>query len=296
MRLFYLSLFLLFSTKILSQDYYFGLFANSYLATSNLGSTNLKRVNIPISIIYSHDYCSFYLDGKIKNFFKIRGYTTGTQGEYLHTSFVSEETDVTPDGYYGIMIDEGKTETIFQVSLPTGFTYVVNKAKKYGELGKVDNNVHILSQKKEFESDKDLYLERKTYWDTVTNVNFISNPNFKKKHLICKENINEVISEKFNFHTSKPQKVPFLAVYLNFNLDTTGKFVFVGNTMTGRYPDTTIVEPIKDAEIFGDVAKLFEKLPWEKEKSVNGKLIYRRVHNCEVEITLFAYPLQKNKE
>jgi|GEM_PF-2603755 len=301
MKLIFLSIFLFFSTKILSQDYYFGLFANSYLATSNLGSTNLKRVNIPISIIYSHDYCSFFLDGKLKTFFKIRGYTTGTQGEYLHTSFVSEETDVTPDGYYGIMIDEGKTETIFQVSLPSGFTYVVNKAKKYSELGKVENNVHIINQKKEFETDKNLYLERRTYWDTVTNVNFKSNPILKTKHLICKEDINEFISEKLNYHTTSPQKIPFFTAKLRFNLDTSGKTEFAGylRTGTGRYPDTTIttiVESIRDDNILLQVEPLFETILWEKEKDINGKLVYRGVHNCDIEITLFAYPLQKNKE
>lgn len=65
---------------------------------------------------------------------------------------MSEETETTPFGYYQISIYENKDGVMFEVSLPSyagdkvypdGFTYLVEKAQKYSENGKVDGNIQI---------------------------------------------------------------------------------------------------------------------------------------------------------
>lgn len=133
-----------------AQDYAFGLFSKSYL--HYIGNTDrAERVKKNIYIIYNRGFCIFYVEGKGSFFFKIRNYTEKLDGEYIHTDFVSEETNTTPDAYYGILIDKSKDETIFQVSLPNGYTYIVNDAKVYSQNGLVKNNPYIKNYK-EFDS------------------------------------------------------------------------------------------------------------------------------------------------
>ena len=105
------------SSSIIAQNYSFGLFANSYLEPAKYGVDKMILIKKSISIIYNKDYCSFYVEGKGATFFKTRSYETTLQGDYIHTSFLSEETNVTPDGWYSIAIDENKDGIIFQVNL-----------------------------------------------------------------------------------------------------------------------------------------------------------------------------------
>lgn len=137
-----------------AQNYFLGLFANSYLETAKYSTDKMVRVKKSIYIIYNRDYCKFFVEGKDAIFFKTRGYQTRMVGGYLHTDFISEETSTTPDGRYGIMIDENKDGIIFQVNIPSypgdkvypnGFTYLVEKAEKYSENGKVNGNIQILN-------------------------------------------------------------------------------------------------------------------------------------------------------
>ncbi len=137
-----------------AQNNFLGLFANSYLETAKYGVDKMVRVKKSIYIIYNRDYCKFYVDGQASIFFRTRGYQTKLIGEYLHTEFISEETSTTSDGRYGIMIDENKDGIIFQVNIPSypgdkvypnGFTYLVEKAEKYSENGKVNGNIQVLN-------------------------------------------------------------------------------------------------------------------------------------------------------
>lgn len=81
--------------------------------------------------------------------FKTHGYKVGTQGDYIHTGFASDETEATKENWYLVIIDEGKEDNIFQVSLPNGFTYVVQDAERYSENGKV-KNAQLFADKKKF--------------------------------------------------------------------------------------------------------------------------------------------------
>lgn len=281
---------ILFSTTLFAQDPFFGLFSNSYLEQT-WGAKDLKKINKPIFIIYNRNYCTFYVEGKGNTFFKTRGYQVGTQGEYIHTDFISEETNTTPDGYYGIMIDESKKETIFQVALPNGYTYLVNKAEKYSENGKVTGNLQIANQKKIFEKDIALIAERKKYWDTVTNVNFALNPTLKQKHLICNINISDYINDKLNLHTSEAKIVPIYKVHIYFNIDTAGKVSIQGRRLTENYMSTTIIEDLRGIDIDKKVKEIFMTIPWEIEKDFYGKR--KEIYNCEVTVNVEARPAER---
>ena len=222
-----------------------------------------------ISIIYNKEYCTFWVEGKGATFFKTRGYETTLHGDYIHTSFLSEETNVTPDGWYSIVIDENKDGIIFQVILPShagdriypnGYTYLVNKAEKYSENGKVNGNIQVINQKKNYEANITWIAERKKYWDTITNVNFAQNPTLKQKHLICKTNISDYISDKLNFHTSKTKAEPFYIVHVFFNVDTSGKISIQGRKLTERYPHTSIIEDLSGIDIDKKVKDAFDRI------------------------------------
>lgn len=131
---FLLSLLQLFSNSQ-AQDYYSGLYSNNYYEPAQPGTGQLKLINKNICIVYNRGYCMFYEENRGASFFSTRNYTTSLQGKYLHTSFVSQETNTTPDGYYGIMIDEDRDGIHFQVSLPNGQTYLATKARRYNSDG-----------------------------------------------------------------------------------------------------------------------------------------------------------------
>ena len=144
--------FLFVLCPVFAQGYFFGLYANSYLETAKYGSDKNVRVKKNISIIYNKDYCKFYVEGKGSFFFKTRNYERKMQGKYLQTSFLSQETSTTPDHYYDVTIFESKDGIMFEVALtsyagdkvyPNGFTYLVEKADKYSENGKVNGNIQI---------------------------------------------------------------------------------------------------------------------------------------------------------
>lgn len=290
-------LFTFISSSLIAQNYSFGLFANSYLEPAKYGVDKMIPIQKSISIIYNKEYCSFYVEGKGVTFFKTRSYETILHGDYMHTSFLSEETNVTPDGWYSIVIDENKDGIIFQVILPShagdriypnGFTYLVKNAKKYSEDGKVIGNVQIINQKKDYETNVNLIAEQKKYWDTVTNVNFEQNPTLKQKHLICKTNISEYISDKLNFHTSKTKVEPFYIVHVFFNVDTSGKISIQGRKLTERYPNTSIIEDLSGIDIDKKVKEIFMTIPWEFEKDFRGR--QKEIYNCEVTVNLEAKP------
>ena len=292
-----LLLFIFLSTTLFAQNHFFGLFASSYLEPAKYGVNKMLLVNKSISIIYNREYCSFYVEGKGTKFFKTERYQTTIQGEYIHTSFFSEETNVTPDGWYGVMIDENKDGTIFQVNLPShqgdhiypnGYTYIVKKTEKYSEDGKVKNNVQILNQEKNF--DKNLYRigQRKKYWDTLTNVNFEQNPTLKQKHLLCKINISSYTSDKLNFHTAKSNAEIFYTVHIFFNVDTSGKIILQKGTLTENYPNTSIIEDLNGENVDKKVKEIFMTIPWEFEKDITGR--QKEIYNCEVTVNLEAKP------
>ncbi|HYE69734.1 MAG TPA: hypothetical protein VEA58_14045, partial [Anaerovoracaceae bacterium] len=105
-----------------AQDLFIGLYGASYYQHQ---SGQLKSVKKNICIVYNSGYCMFYEQDRGASFFQTRNYSRSLQGEDLHTSFVSQETDVTPDGYFGVMIDENKDGIRFQVNFRNGQTYLV---------------------------------------------------------------------------------------------------------------------------------------------------------------------------
>lgn len=135
-------LFLLFFNFSFSQQNYLGLFGSNYLQTSKSSSDKMERVNKSISIIYNSRYCSFYIEGIGVKFFPIRSFSKTIGGGGFITSFVSQETKTTPDGYYGIIIQESNKGINFQVNL-NHFTYFVDKVEKYSENGKVVGRVSL---------------------------------------------------------------------------------------------------------------------------------------------------------
>lgn len=147
---FYTIIFLSVGINAKAQDHFFGLFSDSYLQPIGT-SDKAVRIKKHIYIVYNTTFCLFFVEGKGPVFFKTRGYRVSLQGEYTHTDFVSEETNTTPDGYYGIMIDKGKNDNIFQVNLPNGFTYVVTNAKGYVQGAQINNNPYT----KQFQSFRD---------------------------------------------------------------------------------------------------------------------------------------------
>lgn len=298
MKAILLFVFAFISPSLFAQSYFFGLFSNSYLEPAKYGVDKMILVKKSICIIYNKEYCTFYVEGKGATFFKTRSYETTIQGDYIHTSFISEETNVTPDGWYGIMIDENKDGTIFQVNLPShsgdriypnGYTYLIKKAEKYSENGKVSSNIQVINQKNKFAEDISLIAERKKYWDTVTNINFERNPTLKQKHLICKVNISDYITNNLNFHTSKLKDEIFYTVHIFFNVTNSGKITLQGRTLTERYPNTSIVENLTGIDIDKRVKEIFMTLPWEFEKDFSGK--QKEIYNCEVSVDLVAKPL-----
>lgn len=271
-----------------SQNSFLGLFANSYLEQTR-GAKSLKRINKQINIIYNKNYCSFYLEGKGVNFFKIRNYTIETIGDYIHTSFVSEETNSTPNGYYVILIDEGKGETIFQIALPNGYTFIVNKASKYSETGYVNHNVQFVKHKDNFAKSIELTDKINKYWDTVNNINFIANPSLKKKRLICNININEYINEKLNFHTTESKEIPIYDVHVYFDIDTTGKVSIQSSQFAIPLTNKTLVEDLSKINIDKKVKEIFMTIPWEIDNPIYG--VNKNIYNCEVKVTVIAKPL-----
>lgn len=141
-KLFLSVITLLFVCLSYSQNSFLGLFGSSYLQNTSRGSTKMERINKPISIIYNSGYCSFYLEGNGVKFFPIRSFSRTIGGGGYITSFVSQETSTTPDGYYGIIIQENKDGINFQVNL-NQFTYYVDKVEKYSENGKVDGRISL---------------------------------------------------------------------------------------------------------------------------------------------------------
>lgn len=136
-----------------AQGYFFGLQSNSYLEISS-NSDKEVRVKKNISIVYNKEYCKFYVEGKGSFFFKTRNYERKMQGSYLQTSFLSQETNTTPDHYYDVTIFENKGGIEFQVALPNGFTYLVEKATKYSENGKVNGNIQVENLKELEQKEK----------------------------------------------------------------------------------------------------------------------------------------------
>lgn len=290
-----------FSQNIIAD--YSVLFATNYLGQS---SGLAKRIYAPISIIYNRNYCSFYVKGKGTVFFKIRDFTSTTVGKYIHTSFVSEETDVTPDGYYGIMIDQGGGETIFQVSLPSDFTFIVDKAKQIDEGGNVPNmyiidKKDIVQQNIDFDTKKKYSDSINAYWDTVTNINFNSNPKLKQDHLLFYTDINCYINSQLNFHTKRRSVDSFFVEQIHFNIDTFGNKVIrpfettfsSTNNAASRSPDVIEIQNMngaEDNEINDKIIKLFLSLPIAIERDIYGKI--KPINNCTVNITLVARPLK----
>ena len=164
MQKYLLSLFLLITTiHLKAQDYFSGLIGDSYIESSKGVE---KKVNKTIYIVYNRNICTFYAEGQGAITFRIRNYRTELEEGYMHTSFISEETNVTPDGHYWVMIDPNKNGTTFQVALPTDFTYLVMKTRKYSENGEVKNNAYIqnwkeLNKKLKAEEDSLIIVEQK---------------------------------------------------------------------------------------------------------------------------------------
>lgn len=128
-----------------AQNSYLGLFSKSYVLDDANSGTEKKIIG-NIYIVYNRDYCLFYVDGRGSNVFPTRSYTTQLIGEYIHTSFLSEETNTTPDAYYGIMVDEGKKGKGFQVSI-NNITYFVEKSETFSPDGRVTGNVVVKNWK-----------------------------------------------------------------------------------------------------------------------------------------------------
>lgn len=129
----------------IAQDYYFGLIGNSFLVPKVFGSDEFLRIKQNIALVYNHNYCYLYFGGKGSQFFPVREFKKSMSGPYTHTSFISKETDVTPDGYYLVMIDENKSGVTFQVSLPNGYTYISDRSKKFSPNGPVKSNIQVLN-------------------------------------------------------------------------------------------------------------------------------------------------------
>jgi tryptophanase len=128
-----------------AQNPYLGLFGKSYILANALTGTE-KRISGNIYIIYNRWYCLFYVDGRPSSFFHTRSYTAEPVGEYIHTSFLSGDTNGAGDAYFGVMVDEGKKGKSFQVAIGN-VTYFATKAEASSPEGKVPGNVYIKNWK-----------------------------------------------------------------------------------------------------------------------------------------------------
>ena len=79
-----------------AQNSYLGLFSKSYVLM-DANTDKEKKVIGDIYIIYNRNYCLFYVNGRGSNEFPTRSYTTQLIGQYIHTDFLIEETNTTPD-------------------------------------------------------------------------------------------------------------------------------------------------------------------------------------------------------
>lgn len=166
-----LNLFLLLTLPFISfsQEPFLGLFGKSYLQTNKDNSNKMDRVDKSISIIYNSRYCSFYVENRGVKFFPIRSYSRTLGGGGFITSFVSQETKTTPDGYYGVIIQENNQGINFQVNL-NNFTYYVDKIEKYSEDGKVNGRISIKNYKELLKQTKvNDSISRKIEYDEIEN-------------------------------------------------------------------------------------------------------------------------------
>ena len=281
-------MFVLVSSKLYSQDHYYGLYSNYYLESNNGSSGILKKINKSIYIVYNKNYCGFYLSGKGITVFSTRGYESKIVENFIHTSFVNEETTSIPEAYYAIMIDQSKNKNMFQVALPNGYTYLVEQASAYSENGIVKSNPEVININKKIENQINLAEQSKLYWDTVNNFNFNISPNLRKKHLLCKTNISEFINSKINFHTENIEKEIFYGAHIIFDVSKTGEISRAEIDLSKPNLKSQTIELINDFELRKKILTIFKELKFETEL---GTL--KTNYNCELNIVLTANPVTK---
>lgn len=140
MKIFFIILIFLKSSAIFSQNSMQGLFSNTYLELTSSGEQIIKK---SIYIIYNREYCSFFVEGPGTMSFSTFNYQKSIQVDGIHTFFLSLETSVTKEGWYGVDIVENKGGISFQVSQPNDITFYVAKAQKYTEDGKVTSYLSV---------------------------------------------------------------------------------------------------------------------------------------------------------
>ncbi len=124
------------------QSIYVGLYGSSFIQQSSRDPSKMERIKKEIYIVYSKNHCSFYVEGRGTINFPVRNYSVQLVGESIQTSFLSQETNTSPDGRYTIIINESKDKIYFQVALPN-FTYLVDRIDKYSENGQVTQRVFV---------------------------------------------------------------------------------------------------------------------------------------------------------
>jgi hypothetical protein len=204
-NLFQIFLFLTLPFVSLSQEHFIGLFGKSYLQTNKFNSSKMDRVDKSISIIYNSRYCSFFIENSNIKFFPIRSYSKSLGGGGIITSFVSQETNTTPDGYYGIIIQENNHSINLQINL-NNITYYVDKIEKYSENGKVNGRISIKNYQELIKQTKindsisiKLRLDeientrKRKYEDSLFNVQYIISKQHKEEEkLLVGNNYNNL--------------------------------------------------------------------------------------------------------
>lgn len=120
-----------------AQSPMFGLIGTHYSENYNANG-DLRRVNKPLAIFYSRDYCQIHFPNGDIATFRTRAYTKtlDTARHSIHESFMNEGYGTTRAGFYMIMVDRMDGGTVFQIVGPSA-TMIVQNAHVYSENGQV---------------------------------------------------------------------------------------------------------------------------------------------------------------
>lgn len=128
----------------IAQDSFRGLIGYSYSTINNNGSE--RKVNSPLYIIYNQSFCQLSVNGIINNF-KVDSYSKQLNQGNIEESFISDETNTKPRGFYSINIlhdKAGKSQlTINMPFIPDGAAYFVSDAKVYSQNWPVTGHPYV---------------------------------------------------------------------------------------------------------------------------------------------------------